>query len=335
MINQKINFYIGSSKEASEVHSFIKKYWKKNHFLSKNFSFFKWLYIQKKRLNFAIVKKNKEIVGIQGFIPQNKFDKKLSDDHLTLTLSLTNKNAPPGILFKMFAIIKTKFNAKFISTSGGWFDPNIVKYNKLLGFDIHEMDHFFVMPSDKKFNLIISKYNFKFKIPNIGQYKLVNKKTSKKKYTNLFINQPSKSFKFLINRYLNHPNLTYKIYEISYNKKIKCLIVLRIINIKNNSLIKIVDFQGQKKNIIYIGGLIKYLLKVYQPEFIDIVSLGLSKKLLKKTGFKNRKEYKKLILPDYVNPLVLRNINLKCGVIPKYNNKMIVMRGDGDRDSPN
>ena len=65
---------------------------------------------------------------------------------------------------------------------------------------------------------------------------------------------------------------------------------LRIINIKKNSLIKIVDFQGQK-NIIYISGLIKYLLKVYQPEFIDIVSLGLSKKL-KKTGFKNRKEYK-------------------------------------------
>ena len=335
MINKQTNFYIGTSKEATEVQNFIKKYWKKNHFLSKNLNFFKWLYIQEKRLNFAIVKKNKKIVGIQGFIPQKKFDKKLPDNHLTLTLTLTNKNAPPGALYKLFSTIKKKLNAKFISSSGGWLDPNIVKYNKLLGFDISEMYHFFVMPNNKKFKLINNKYNFKFKIPNIGQYKLIKKKTSKNKYEKLFVNEPLKSFNFLLNRYLYHPNINYKIYEIMYNKNIKCLVVLRIINIKNNILIKIVDYQGPKKNIVYISGLLRYLLKIYHPEFIDIVSMGLSKKLLKKTGFKNKKDYKSLILPDYVNPLVLKNKELKCGVFPKYNNKMLVMRGDGDRDSPN
>jgi hypothetical protein len=334
MINKELNFYIGTSKEAREVQNFIKKYWKKNHLLSKNFNFFKWLYVQKKRLNFAIVKKNKKIVGIQGFIPQKKFDNKLPDNHLTLALSVANKNAPPGTLFKLFSTIKKNFKVQFVSSSGGWFDPNIVKYNKLLGFDIGEMDHFFVMPNNKKFNLIKNKYNLKFQIPNIGHYKLINKKTSKSKYTKLFVNKPLKSFNFLINRYSNHPIINYKIYEITFKKKIKCLVVLRIINIKSNILIKIVDYQGPKKNIIYIGGLLKYLIKFYHPEFIDIVSIGLSRKLLKKTGFKNRKDYKSLIIPDYVSPLVLKNIELKCGVIPKYNNKMLVMRGDGDRDSP-
>ena len=335
MTNKQLNFYIGSAKEATEVQNFIKKYWKKNHILSTNSIFFNWLYIQNKRLNFAIVKKNKKILGIQGFIPQKKFDNKLPENHLTLTLSVTNKNAPPGTLFKLFSTIKKKFKVQFVSTSGGWFDPNIVKYNKLLGFDIREMDHFFVVPNNKKFNLIKNKYNLRFEIPDIGQYKLINKKSSKTKYKKLFVNEPQKSFNFLINRYFNHPNINYNIYEITYKKKIKCLVILRIINIKSNILIKIVDYQGPKKNIIYISGLLKYLLNLYNPEFIDIVSMGFSKKLLKKAGFKNRKNYKSLILPDYVNPFVLKNIELKCGVIPKYKNKVLIMRGDGDRDSPN
>tara|TARA_Y100000590_G_C15707161_1_gene1009052 strand:- start:493 stop:1500 length:1008 start_codon:yes stop_codon:yes gene_type:complete len=335
MINQKINSYIGHSKEANEVHKFIKKYWKKNHFLSKNFKFFKWLYVQNSRLNVAIVRKNKRIVGIQGFIPQKKFDKKLSDNQITLTLSLTNQYAPPGILFKLFSTIKKKLSATFVSTSGGWFDPNIVKYNKLLGFDIYEMDHFFIMPDRRKFKIIKNNYKLKFKIPNLGQYKILNKITLKNIYKGIFVNKPFKSNKFLLNRYLNHPNLNYQIYEIFNKKKLKCLIVIRIINIKNNFLIKIVDYQGPKKNIIYLGGLLKHLLKFYNPEFIDFVCTGFPKNLLIKTGFKNRKIYKKLILPDYVNPLVMKNIDLKCGVIPNYKSNILIMRGDGDRDSPN
>lgn len=333
MINQKINSYIGNISDCTDVQKFIKKYWKKNHILAQNKEFFKWLYIQDKRLNFSIVKKNRTIVGIMGFIPQKKFDSKLSDNQITLTLSVTSKNAPPGTLFRLFSTLKKKFSIDFVSSSGSW-NSSIIDYNKLLGFKIGVMDHFFILPN-KKFKLIKTPYKLKFNIKNTGKFRLIKKKDSKKKYKHLFVNKPQKSFKFLINRYLNHPIFNYEIYEIKDNNKILCLLVIRIIKVKNENIIKIIDYQGQKKNIVYCGCLLNYLLRTYNPEFIDFVSNGFPKNLLFKLGLKSKKNYPKLILPDYFNPWILKNIEIKCGTISNKKDIFLIMRGDGDRDSPN
>ncbi len=333
MINQKINSYIGSISDCADVQNFIKKNWKKKHILGKNKEFFKWLYFQNKRLNFSIVRKNNTIVGIMGFIPQKKFDSKLSDNQIALTLSVTSKQAPPGTLFRLFSTIKKNFSINFITSSGNW-NSKLVDYNKLLGFKINAMDHFFIL-SKKKLKLINSKYKFKFNIKNIGKFKLIKKNTSEKKYRHLFVNKPKKSLNFLINRYLNHPIFNYEIYEIKNNYKILCLLVIRLIKVKNENIIKIVDYQGQKKNIVYCGALLNYLIQNYNPEFIDFVSNSFPKNLINKVGFKNKLKFPKLILPDYVNPWVLKNIEIKCGVIRDKKDEFLVMRGDGDRDSPN
>ena len=195
------------------------------------------------------------------------------------------------------------------------------------------MDHFFIL--SKKLKLINNIYKFKFNIKKTGKFKPINKNASEKKYKHLFVYKPKKSLKFIINRYLNHPIFNYEVYEIKNNYKIVCLLVIRLIKVKNENIIKIVDYQGQKRNIVYCGGLLNYLLQTYNPEFIDFVSNNFPKNLLYKVGFKNKLRFPKLILPDYVNPWVLKNIKIKCGIINDKKDNFLVMRGDGDRDSPN
>ena len=46
---------------------------------------------------------------------------------------------------------------------------------------------------------------------------------------------------------------------------------------------------------------------------------------------------KNLVVPDYYEPFIRKNINLMYGYMCKYNkkNKVRILKGDGDQDRPN
>ena len=62
----KINDYL-------KIVKFIKVYWEKNHILTKNKKLFYFYYLNKKKLNFLILKNNRnQITSILGYLIDNK-----------------------------------------------------------------------------------------------------------------------------------------------------------------------------------------------------------------------------------------------------------------------
>lgn len=329
-------YRIANIKDYRKVYNFVINNWKKNHYFCRDQSFFKWTYLTKKNFNFAIAETNSVIVGVLGFINQSKFDDKLPKNQIFLTLSVTNKLAKPGSVFKLLETIKKKFKPTLISSSGAW-NNKLTKLNKLIGFNVKLMNHYFILGNKKKFKLTNIKKYIKHKIfEKKIFFSQINERNIIKKNNKFFGKYPKKSLVYLLNRYLKHPIFNYLIFEISYKKNLKCILVLRQIKIKNSNFFKIIDYIGDKKNFHLIGSVIKHILMKYKPEFIDIVCRGISKKKLTKLGFKNKNDYKNLILPDYTSPLVMKNVDIKSGVIIKksFINKILIMRGDGDRDNP-
>ena len=69
-------------------------------------------------------------------------------------------------------------------------------------------------------------------------------------------------------------------------------------------------------------------------EYIDFYNSGFEKKNIIKSGFKLKLVSNNIIIPNYFNPFIRKNIELKYAYFPT-DEKMILFKGDCDQDRPN
>ena len=326
-------------KKIKQLQSFLQNYWRKNHIFAKNKNFLIWQHKKGSFLTYVIAKLKNRIIGVQGYIPQSHYDPKLPEGEIFLGIFRVIKNILPATGFKIFKFIQKNLAKKFIGSSGKW-NEQIANYNKYLGFTVGFMDHYLVTsPYLKKYQIL--NFNRKLVTPirsNSCEFCEIDEKfLKKKKLSNLFRHQyPKKSNIFIINRYLRHPIYKYNVFLLKKYSKPQAIIIIRKVKIGRASALRIIDFIGKQNEISNIGKLIIYLFKKHKSEFIDIYSYGINIKYMERTGFVNRRKINNLIVPDYYEPFVRKNINLMYGYICKYNqeNKIRILKGDGDRDRP-
>jgi len=333
---ENISYRIANIKDKKNILGFLKKNFNRHHFFVRNNFFFNWQHVRKNKITFGLAKLKNDFTCVQGFVPQSHYDKKLSSREIYMTIASGTKSAPPGSLLRLFSFIKDQIKAKIIITSG--FVPRTKLYNEKLGFKTNLMDHFFFIIDKKKYNIIKinKKINQKIKIKKGKFLELKKKDFVCNSFTKLYqYSLPRKSNDFIINRYLEHPIFKYKVYKV-FDDHNTCIVVIRVINIKKNCLIKIVDFIGRDIEIIKLGKLIEHLEIKYSPEIIDICSYGINTKYYKSLGLFDRRKFKDLVIPDHTSPLEKINIDLSIGYIAseKYEKCIRIMRGDGDRDRP-
>ncbi len=345
MLNKnKIKIENLKTSDLKKFKIFVKKFYRNKIIVKKKFykssvfnkGMMDYLFKKKnsKYYNFKIIKKANNIVGIHGYIPQNQFDSKLKNSEIFLGLLIGKKKLNfPIFPLTYNSIISDK--KTFIGSVNPYFTP----FLKLKKFQVKIMSH----------NLIISKLIKKFNILKIGNYKHSNIKLIRKDLNYKFLTKkelinlntkhiynyqiPLKSDKYIINRYINHPFYKYFIVGIFKNKnKLKIILVLRKINIKNSNVLRIVDLFGRNEDIPIIKNTLIELLKIFNSEFVDIYSFGIPEKILEKSGFINRFKFKNLIVPNYFEPLISENVDLKVGFISKKVEKVRIFKGDCDQD---
>ena len=81
------------------------------------------------------------------------------------------------------------------------------------------------------------------------------------------------------------------------------------------SIFKIVDFIGHEKFFTHYSNVFFKLIKIYAAEYIDFYSYGINEKYILNAGFINRRKHKNLVIPEYFEPFVKKNINLMYGYI--------------------
>ena len=146
---------------------------------------------------------------------------------------------------------------------------------------------------------------------------------------------PIKSDQYLINRYMNHPVYKYDIYGVFKKKILKAICVIRAINRNESIALRIVDYIGSNKSFPLLRNFIKGILNKYKAEYVDFYSHGIDTLILKNAGFVLRSDIKELIVPNYFEPFVMKNIDMLYAYknsIP--HSKVRLFKGDGDQDRP-
>ena len=77
------------------------------------------------------------------------------------------------------------------------------------------------------------------------------------------------------------------------------------------------------------------VFKEYKSESVDFYYYGIKEKFAKNSFFLNKNDFKNLIIPDWFNPFLKKNIDYHYAV--KFSNKhnIRLFKGDGDRDRVN
>lgn len=303
--------------EFNNLYNFFKFVYKK-HIFSRNKHYFKWQYqAYKKNLNILVLKISGDIKGFQFFIPMNFFDKKLSEKEIFLTNFYCDPKIIGGgqIIFKnLISLLKPDF----IGTTG--FKDIMINYHKKLGFKVGALEHYY-----------LKKHMIKSKKFNNNYFSFINKKDILSVNEKIFSFQtPTKSKKFIINRYINHPIYNYFIY--ADNKK-KSIMIFREIKFQNRKILKIIDFFGKSSCFASYKSLFYFLIVKKGYYSIDVYCHGIKKDILKKSGLK--KTHKKEVIPEFYEPFINKNIKLNFGYLAKKDIKNIrLFKGDGDRDRP-
>ena len=324
-------------EKKKDFINFIKKHHSKNHIFAKSMRVLDWFYYSKKNYNFIIALKNNLILGVQGFIPINKFDNNL-DNSIFLSYWRVKSTEEIGVGLKIFKFLSN--NKNFMGVVG--INDELIPYHKWQGFKIGRLGHYFYVNKEYKYPKMISQKYFKLKKKKFKKIKFqeLNKKTIKLYNKNSLFNYqyPKKSAQYITRRYLDNPFYDYKIFLVS-NYKQHVIFVFRLINIKNTRILKIIDFIGKEEYISFCGEFFKDILVIYNAEYLDFYIHGVKKKYLKKADLVDR--YKSgLIIPDHFEPYEHKNIDInfaykyKIKISKKSESHIRFCKGDGDMDRP-
>ena len=321
-------------------YKFIKNYWVKKVKMTFLKKVFKWQYVSNKKFNFVIAKNKKELIGIQGFIPMRHYDSNLSKEIVFQAFLRVKDGNNIGTAILLHKEIISLSKAKFIGVIG--IDEITHKFHRWLGFKIFKMNHHFLV-SEKYKVFKIAKINGKLRSKkkvkkNLDtHYDMINLKNIYKIKDQIFKKSfPKKSKNFLIKRYLKNPFYRYSILQIKKNNNPISIIVIRHIRLKKRNILRLVDYIGSENDAKFIQPVCKKILENYNAEYLDFYSHGIPSELLKKSGFENRYDYndKKIIVPNYFEPFVKKNIDIYCAYKTNLRKKIKLFKADGDGDRP-
>ncbi|MDB3959269.1 hypothetical protein N9407_00535 [Candidatus Pelagibacter sp.] len=326
--------------KKNDLYSFfkyLKKNFKSNHIFYKSNELFDWQYLSKNDYNFYIFKVKSNIKAVQGYIPTSRYDKKLKDDTIFLSIWSSSEVSAGTKLFYHF-IKKNKCNLLV----GLGSSRESFLFQKMLDFNCGYMDHYFLTNSERHKKLISPKSfsNWKSNLIVKNFKEIVSKKEIMKIDNNIFKEQyPKKTNQYILNRYFKHQFYKYNIYEVQRDQKTIAVFVTRICEFNKKTAIRIVDFFGKNHNFHHGKYLFRHLLQKNNSEFLDIYSYGIPKMNLARSGLDNVEKYKKnnIIIPNYFEPFVKKNIKLPYAfkTSEKIKKKVRFFKADSDLDRPN
>lgn len=332
----------GNSK-IEHIQKFINKNFKKNHILSKNRKVFDWLYYNnyEKKYNFIFEQKNTDIISFLGIVKNSMFSKKLKKiDSIWFATWVAKKNQIGAGLKLLNYAIKNYTYTK-IGTIG--YQDKVKQFYKYLGFFTGHLTQYYIPNSKcknykiikiKKSDIQVSKIDTLSKHMSLKIVKKINFNKfddNKQKYITLL----SKDENFFYNKYLKNPFYDYIVYEFKINKKIQGYYFTREASYKNNKCLRIVDFFGNIKYLFNSSVLFKKIIEDNEYEFVDMYFFGNNNIKINKNKFKKNNFDKNMIIPNFFEPFIKKNIKVNFAILTKKTTKFFLFKGDCDQERPN
>lgn len=326
--------------EYTLLVDFIRDHWREDHVFVKSKDMLDWQYLNKveKKYNFIVAYNNEtlEFDAILGYIPVSHFDSSLQDNkELWLAIWRLKDSANKQISgLNLLHFLRNNLRPTSIFAIG--ISAEVEKIYQIFGYDVSPLNHYYIKQNefDEKIgrNLIGNTVTIPDNDFLITEVSIEDHKEAIKNLISLEDVLPRKSFKYYVNRYVNHEWFSYKFLGVFYKNQLKSIIVFREIVVENKSCLRIMDWIGEFPKL-NLAANIQVILANYNAEYIDFLCKVPDESELLEMGFNKKNSELGQVLPEYFNPLVLNNVDITYAAKSPKNYRL--MKGDSDQDRPN
>lgn len=321
--------------ELQLLQDFISKNWNKNHIFTYSEKLLKWQHLNfdKQVINFIVAynKDSKIFDAILGFIPTKQYDINIKDKDIWLAIWKVKKEfAFTGIGLRLLLFLNSNYNASSIGVIG--ISDDAMKIYKTFRYKHGILQHYYIRnKSMDHYN--IATFNTDRKVNNSINTNISIKQITDKEFLNTditYLYTPYKSKEYFINRYYNNEFYKYIFYALIEDTLIIGVFVTRIIEIYSAKCIRILDWIGCYSENLYNN--FQKLLQLHNAEYIDLLCTVPNEDDILKMGFLG-KNLNDEIIPNYFEPFVKKNINIRFAYKTKQKNYAI-FKADSDQDRP-
>lgn len=333
-------------EEYIELVKFLRDYWKNDHIftLSKELLDFQHFDRKNHRYNFVIAKhkESNEIHSILGFVPTNHYDEKIQNIMIWPCIWKSRDDiARKGLGVALYYYLKSAFPVETFSILG--ISETALSIYKHWNFETGKIEQYFLPNSNGKYVLSSGLEIFTCEKKKEQKDLFTLEEYSSEKFEKLPDNAKIfeklscyKSKNYYVNRFFKHPIYQYLFYAVKNKENVAAIMVMRVCGNFENKCLRIVDFIGDVGAISGVSNQLIALMEEQEYEYIDFIEVGLDDKDLKNAGFKRRKDYPDVVLPNYFEPFVKENIDLDYAYKTIAEEKKVVFfKADADQDRPN
>lgn len=347
-IYNNYNIYFCPKDDYEELIKFIDENWKKDHIFVKSKTLFDWQHYDKinNRYNF-IIARNKAtniIDAILGFVPTYQYDSSIEIcDIWPCIWQIREGIKVKGLGSSLYKYLSDNLNIRSICILG--ISEIALSLYKRWNFNSGKINQYYMVNKTKvSFNLI-DNLDGRFFYESVEHKNILCKilvECSKKDLERIdddFFSLkgviPKKSKKYYINRFFNHPIYKYSAYKVLNDNSLEAMLFIREVKNIESKALRIVDFCG---NIEAIEGMCEQIQKLMcdrDAEYIDFLNVGIEEKHFNSAGFIRKEINGEIIVPNYYEPFLLKNVDLDYAWKTIDECEPIFFKADADQDRPN
>lgn len=342
----RFTFEVCQQDQVRELVEYIDTHWARNHILVTSRKLLDWQHKSKQGdyYNFIMARHNKsgQICGVLGFIPTSHFSAELEPEK-EVWLAIWKVNEGPkyiGLGLGLLNFLKREFSIKNICSIG--ISQIVFPMYQALGFEVGKMSQMVLV------NALLKTYSIAklprsfcypslvstcgFTVADITEPHLSVELAN----ANLFQNKTQKDYVYFVERFVKHPKFDYQFIGVYEQNKLKTFMVVRVVNYKQSSAMRVVDIQGELSAISKVSSNLHDLIADKGHEYLDIMQYGMDENELLNAGFIKVGAADDIVIPDYFQPFVQKNISIFFARQSlEHEASFTLFKGDADQDRPN
>ncbi len=319
--------------ELPAFREFCEINWGEKHPLIHNETAFAYYYRRNGEINFVCAKDDEtgEFLSVAGFLLANEGEA----PDIWLSYILTKKGAPFSLGFKLIEKIKALTNARSLGVNN--IRKKVFGLYEFLGYKTGTVGHYYRLNPDRAGDYRLCRVKNETVPPIISGGAEFFQITEKEgldcfgfeAYAQF---KPFKDRRYFEHRFFENPWLNYEIYAAARDGVTRALFVLRALEFKGFTVLRLVDFIGAREELFLFGELFDKLARERGADFCDAYGFGIDDALFEKAGFLKRAPDDENIIPDYLLPPLFENVDFYAVA---DGDDYWVLRADGDQDRPN
>jgi hypothetical protein len=329
-------------EEKSQLIDFIRDYWQKDHIFTKSDEMLRFQHYNciNKEFNFVLAHNTQtgEIDGVIGLIPLSQYDPDLAEFNETWGGIWKVRPDVKNNEIDMLGLLLFDAFKKYNSHCSIGMSEIAKKFHRIKKYTMGVMNQYYLLNSDfKEFKIasIPSRHDKKNTVENNSDYslKFIQDIATVSEGVVTSVYRPQKSLTFLLNRYQRHPIYKYLFWGV-YDKRdtLATILVTRKIEVSGSKVIRIVDVFGSLEGLGSLKREFLDILREESAEYIDIMNYGIHPQVFEGLGFELLDPLGEIIIPNYFEPFLRKNIVLDCAY--KSPDNYVIFKADSDQDRP-